>query len=239
MKNRMLASALATVLMCAAAGAQAEGWYSSLTGGVDSVDLSKNMLDTAFTAQMTAPVTARARTLTGYTSSFDDSSSVWGLNVGYQWGKFVAVEVGYVNLGKALYRGSFTSSDGNTATVDPTYGFSARFVNSGPTLAAVGILPLGDRFEVHGRGGILFSKSRFVLPSVVPVDPPLNAATPLTLTTREARERTQDPFVGVGAGWNVNDSFTLRVEYHKYLDVGDNDTGEADIDQISLSAVFR
>lgn len=238
MKYRLLASSVAAVMLCAgtAASAQAEGWYSSFTGGAGTIDLSKNTLDAALQPQMSTAVTARAGTLAGYTSTFDDSSGVWAVNVGYQWNRYFAVEIGYLDLGSAVYTAQFTNSDGNAATVDPAYSFGARFENSGPTLAAVGIFPFGDKFEIHGRGGVLFSRSRFTLPVV---NTAVTTSTPLTLTSREARERTSDFFVGVGGGWNINQDFTLRADYQRYLDVGDNDTGEADIDVVSLSILFR
>lgn len=241
MKYRLLASSVAAVMMCAGAvsSAHAEGWYSSLTGGAGTIDLSKNTLDTSFSAQMDAAVTARTRALDGYSSTFDDSSGVWAVNVGYQWNRYFAVEVGYIDLGQAAYTANFTSSDNDDLTTDPTYSFRARFENSGPTVAALGIFPFGDKFEIHGRGGILFSRSRFTLPVVDAATPPLTAATPLTLSSREARERTSDFFVGVGGGWNINENFTLRIDYQRYLDVGDNDTGEADIDLVALSVLFR
>ena len=238
MKYRLLASSVAAVMMCAGtvSSAHAEGWYSAFTGGVGTIDLSKNTLDTALQAQMNNAVTARAGTLAGYSSTFDDSSGIWAVNVGYQWNRYFAVEIGYLDLGQATYTATFTNSDNNVATVDPTYSFGARFENSGPTLAAVGIFPFGDKFEVHGRGGVLFSRSRFTLP----VDnTAVTTATPLTLTSREARERTSDLFVGVGGGWNINQSFTLRVDYQLYMDVGDNDTGEDDINVVALSILFR
>ena len=34
-------------------------------------------------------------------STLDDSLSVWGVQLGYRWGKYFATEVGYAKLGEA------------------------------------------------------------------------------------------------------------------------------------------
>jgi hypothetical protein len=43
----------------------------------------------------------------------------------------------------------------------------------------------------------------------------------------------------VGGAWNISDSYSLRLEYQRYLDLGDDDTGEGDVDLIGLSHLFR
>jgi hypothetical protein len=46
-------------------------------------------------------------------------------------------------------------------------------------------------------------------------------------------------FLGVGGAWNISNSYSLRLEYQRYLDLGDDDTGEGDVDLIGLSVLFR
>jgi hypothetical protein len=37
----------------------------------------------------------------------------------------------------------------------------------------------------------------------------------------------------------LNPSYSVRVEYQKFLDVGDDRTGERDIDRIDVAILFR
>jgi hypothetical protein len=56
----------------------------------------------------------------------------------------------------------------------------------------------------------------------------------------EAKDSSIELFAGIGAAWNISQSFALRVEFQHYFDVGDEDTtGEFDIDQISFGILFR
>ena len=110
-------------------------------------------------------------TPTNYVSgSVDDSGFGWGLNVGYEFNRFVALEVGYVDLGK--YRqegGSIVANYSTEALALPpelpaAFGVpaevSARIVSAGPTLAVVGKFPFGPGFSVYGRGGMYFADTR-------------------------------------------------------------------------------
>lgn len=208
MNSRLLVSGVAAVMICAGSvsAAHAEGWYFGLPGGVTSSDIAKSDLDAAYG-------------LAGSESSIDDSGSSWGADIGYQWGRHFAVEVGYVDLGEATYTAA-------------AYGLETSFQSNGPTVGAVGILPLGDRFELHGRAGVLFARTR--------ITERLVDDNGDVLAHNGIKGNSKDPFLGVGAGWNINPEYTLRVDFRRFLDVGDSDeTGEADIDQLYLSIVFR
>ncbi len=47
-------------------------------------------------------------------------------------------------------------------------------------------------------------------------------------------------FAGIGAAWNVNQSFAVRAEYQRFFDVGDDKKNyEQDIDVISVGVLFK
>jgi OOP family OmpA-OmpF porin len=55
-----------------------------------------------------------------------------------------------------------------------------------------------------------------------------------------ASETGFDPMFGIGGLFNISEKLGVRVEYEKFLDVGDeNVTGQSDVDLISASLVFR
>src|SRR5258708_881799 len=97
----------------------------------------------------------------------------------------------------------------------------------GPTLTALGILPLSPAWEIYGRAGVFFSKVT------------LDAGVGLNLSVMQASGfgfagsrstvtgHSVDPLVGVGAAWHLPGRMTLRAEYTRFIDVGEKDkTGE-------------
>ena len=80
---------------------------------------SKNYFDAVATARFGAPAS----------SSLDDSTDVWEVHAGVRFNRYVAAEIGYINLGRGSY----------VATYPPSFRYSVRFLCSGPTLPVLGI----------------------------------------------------------------------------------------------------
>ena len=206
-----LAVACAVVAMAPVSGALAEGFYFGASLGQAIVDLpSKESFDA-----LLGGVSA--------TSELDDTGDAWGVQIGFRFNRFVACVLGYTNFGKADYVAELTATPED---------YSVRYTSSGPSLSALGIFPIGERFDIHGRAGIIYADTR--------VRERLEDVTTGEFISVEAKASSTDLFAGVGASWNITPSFSLRVEYAKYFDVGDEDqTGEQDIDVISFGVLFR
>jgi hypothetical protein len=260
-KKTLAGLAIGCVLSTPAAFAEEyKGFYFGVWGGSGSVDLaSKRELDEVFSAILGQEVEDSSFTDNNNTptvatddvrydfalagvgdSSYDDSVSVWGVQVGYRWGKYFATEVGYANLGEASYRlpalVNVTQTPAGGVGISDTFGAERAvvFTSAGPTISALGMLPIGQRIDLHVRGGIYLADTR------------------LTNRIRDvetdfhniAHDRTDSSetelFAGIGGAWNVNENFTLRIEYQKFLDVGDDQkTGESDVDVFNLSVLFK
>lgn len=209
-----------------------EGFYFSAFGGATTVDFpNRGDLDALFIPILDAALAAEGLTNVGATSEADDSDEGWGVQVGYRFNDYVAAEVGYVNLGEALYEAIVTASDG----VLPPFPVetSLRFSTTGPTASVLGMFALNERFDIHGRAGILFADTR-LRSRIRTVGAPTNFA------HVEFDGSTQDLFAGIGAAWNINDSYTVRFEYMRFFDAGDEETsGEFDIDFITVGILFR
>lgn len=200
-----------------------EGPYFGLFLGKGLLDLSQSDLN-ALAARTTQPV--GGSTPSGR-SDLNDMDSVWGVQAGYRFNRFVAAEVGYVDLGKASYVANLSSTVG---AVTQNFHYRARFQSSGPTVAVLGLLPIGERFDVYARGGIYFADTRFR--TVVQ-----RAA---TTTSTERKAGTQELFGGAGFAWNINDDYALKAEATYFLDAGDDDrTGEASVTMLTLGITFR
>jgi OmpA-OmpF porin, OOP family len=255
--TRLLAGLmLGCVLSAPAAFAEEyKGFYVTAWGGTGEADFfSKGDYDALVIANLPSDVASipSALTLTGVgTSDLDDNLSVWGAQLGYRFNRYVAVEFGYVNLGELLYRlpgsvsGTYTFSvscgcDANTFTqVDvPLNGNIERatqITSTGLTGSVLGMFPLGPKFDLHVRGGLYMADTRVTdRIRYVSSDPVLNIAHGRTDASQT------ELFAGLGGAWNINESFTLRLEYQKYLDVGDDEkTGESDYDVLNISVLFK
>ena len=224
-----LAAALGLILGGTASADNATGFYFGLTGGATSVDFgSKHDFDTALIPTAAQLVVESGFDVVGIESSLDDSDLGWQLQIGYRFNSYVAAEVGYVDLGEAQYQAIITADDaGDTFPVE----VSARFMSSGPTAAVLGMLPLGERFDLHAKAGILFADTR-LRSRVHDVDFEAN------VRHREVHAGEKEMFLGIGGAWNISENYSVRLEYQRFLDVGEDDN-ESDVDMVGLSLLFR
>lgn len=196
-------------------------------------------------------------------SDLDDSLTPWGLQIGYRFNKWVAVEVGYVDLGEFLYRlpGQLSGGlgilcdldfclDENgdptivTVPVDGEFERSIQLTSTGITGSVLGMYPVTPSFDVHVRAGVYYADTRvtnrlryidetgqfgvFGLPEV------------FNLAHRREDASQTELLAGIGAAWNINEDFALRVEYQKFFDVGDDEkAGESDVDIINIAVLFK
>ncbi|MBU1397263.1 MAG: outer membrane beta-barrel protein [Gammaproteobacteria bacterium] len=144
------------------------------------------------------------------TSTCDDSDTAWKIYGGLEVNEYLAMEVGYADLGEAKYSGT----PSGTAEVH------------GMTMQAVGTFAITPSLSVIGRGGMNFlnlEKNGTI------------AGTP----TNNVGDTDVVWSLGLGAQYNLSKSVGLRAEWERYFDVGDADTtGEIDIDLISASVVY-
>jgi len=147
----------------------------------------------------------------------DDSDTGFKIFGGYQFNPNFALEVAYLDLGEAKLSGTDSFLGSTTATIEV----------SGFNFAVVGSFPVGERFELMAKAGLF----RWDLDA--------NASSSVFGSGSES-ETGFDPMFGIGASFNFTSKFGVRVEYEKFLDVGDEDTtGQSDVDLISASLVFR
>lgn len=218
--------------------AEETGWYFGLTGGLTSTNLSRSDIDRQIINGLAAELAEVDLLLTAaaVNSDIDDTDKGWSIDIGYRFNRYVAVEVGYLDLGEFLYNSSMllTVDDGPGGLPAAQFDLAAdqRVQVNGPFASVLGMFPISDAFDVHVRGGLLFSDTRARARSILDDDPD-------SFVSLEAKDSSKDFFAGIGATWNINQSYSLRVEYQKFMDVGDDATGEADVDLIGVSVLFR
>jgi hypothetical protein len=213
------------------------GWYFGVSGALTSTSQSKGDIDDGLIAALDQGLTDQGLNLAASAadSDLDDSDQGFGVHIGYRFNRWIATEVGYLDLGRFTYTSQLDLLVDDGAG-GPQQEFlvdaDARIEAKGPFASVIGIFAINDRFDVHVRGGLLFADTRVRVREVL-------EDVPDSFTSAEAKSDSKDVFAGIGGTWNIGDSYALRVEYQKFLDVGDDETGEVYIDALNFAILFR
>lgn len=220
MRNRNLAALAACLGVClisGPAGAAQPGLYVGGFYGDASKDIEQQPFDEfadfiAQEFQFTPGDTTR---------SFKDDDSAYGFLVGYRLTPYLAFEGGFMDLGKVRYRySSHGDFEGDPATLSMSFTSST----SGIAVSALGILPLSYRWEVYARGGVLIGSNDL---DIFLTDGVGRAS------DRQSKSST-DLLGGVGLSFSFAEIYQARLEYQRVFDAGEDETGEADVDLISI-----
>ena len=138
-------------------------------------------------------------------TSGDDTSVGWKVDLGYQFNKYLGVEGGYVNLNDMTLTSTITAPVAGTARTNAA--------SDGWTLAAVGSYPLSDKFSVMAKLG-----GAYVLSDIA-------ARTGTSQETMSADD--YQPYYGVGASYALLDNLSVRAEWERF------ETDEFDIDLLT------
>ncbi|HEY5808122.1 MAG TPA: outer membrane beta-barrel protein, partial [Povalibacter sp.] len=162
------------------------------------------------------------------TTSFDTKDSGYGFFGGYRLFNNLAFEGGYVDQGSVVYRDQSTGIDNEIGQSTWTQKVSSE--SKSMSVSALGILPLSYRSEVFVRGGIMFTNSIL----------DLHISNGTDSASDETHESDTDFLAGIGAGFTFAEIYTVRIEYQRVFDAGDENTDEADLDMaiIGVTVAF-
>lgn len=209
-KIAALAAGLAALAVhsAQAAGLDLHGWYAGVDVGQSHYGQKGDGLDGAFANRGLSSST-----------SIDSTDTGWGLDVGYQFNKWLAVEGGYIDLGRFDYDSRLPASAPGA--------ISGRVKSEGARLTAVGIIPLEHDFSLFGKAGIYDLRTR------------LEAGSSNGTDLGASHNHAGGTF-GVGASYDITKAISARVEWNRFLNANDNSaTGKADIDLVSAGLVYR
>jgi OOP family OmpA-OmpF porin len=150
---------------------------------------------------------------------FDGSDTAFKVLGGYQLMKYFAFELEYIDAGEAedIWRGEY---EGYSVKVTNTIGLS------GFNASAVGILPLGEKFSLLGKVGVIYwdadLKEKVYYEEFDNTD------------SFKDSDSGNDFSWGVGAAFDFTDHVGVRVEYQGF-EIEDVDTA----DLISGSVVWK
>lgn len=162
---------------------------------------------------------------TDFRLSVDDKS--WGFFAGYRWLPTLALELGYLQLGEVKYQSDDVVLD---TVVSPVVAYPATSRTtaelSALTLSALGIWPLTYQWEIFGRAGISFTETQWRT----------RADVETFGSGRFGDSKSHaDWLLGAGISYTFLDVYTLRGEFQRVFDAGDDDfVRSSDIDLVSL-----
>lgn len=207
--NKGIVALVSVIIAGSASIAQAGDFYVMGAVGRTSLDVNKGDIDNA----------VRSAGATALSSSLDKNDTGYKVQLGYQVNPYFAVEGGYVNLGKANYRASFTGGTAN-----------AEVKADGWNIAALGIYPFNDQFSIFGKLGVIDAK----------VTASATATGPAGSATASDSSTKLKPNYGIGAMYNVTKAVAIRAEYERFNKLGNSSTtGEANIDLLSLGVSYK
>lgn len=144
--------------------------------------------------------------------SCDNKDVGFKLLGGYKFNPYIAVEGGYVNLGKA-----------NLVVPVGALRANGEIKSSGVTAAVVASAPIQD-FELFAKLGLVYLDTK--------VD-----VSVASLGSASVSDNSTDVAFGVGAAYNFNKNVGVRVEFERYRAKFDGEKG--DIDLFSAGLQYR
>jgi opacity protein-like surface antigen len=214
-----------TLVLLAAGSAPAlaadSGFYVGATAGQSLFHQDRNDADGAILDAFSS----NGFGVASGSSSLDKTDFAFSGLLGYRVMPGFAIEAAYVDLGKLNYKFSGTVVDFQSFSATANLTAEAK----GPTLSALGILPVSPSWEVYGRLGAFFSKVTLT------ADISVNG---LHGSDSESANSV-DGLIGVGTAWHLGKNLALRAEYTRFANVGDKDkTGETNIDLFNLGVTY-
>jgi OOP family OmpA-OmpF porin len=193
--------------------------YSEFSGNQDENE--QNLIDI---------LTNTGNPFQSMSSSTENTDVGYQALFGYRFHRYFAAELGLAQFGDLT----------STAKTDMDFGDGAGFVPAsvtltftagGPILSAIGILPIGEKFELYGRLGYLFTSSERSLTSRVNGE---------SGGFGSAKGDSQNPVYGLGFAYHINQVYSIRGEYQQLDQLGqENRTGAEDVTVMGLGLVVR
>ena len=223
----LLSTAVALGLgLPAAAYAGDSGFYVGALVGRSSYDIPSADVATG-TIDLTPINGGPVTSVTVTSSTLDKNDTAFGVTVGYQFMKYVAVEASYLNLGKAKLSAAGTYTQAGTGQQPFTAG--GEFKSDGGAATVVGILPFGQGWSVEARLGGYFETTKYTV-----------TGSDATGSVSGSESKTNSHLLaGAGVGYAFNDNWSVHVDY-LYIDkVGDKNIYQTNVNMFSGGVRFK
>jgi OmpA-OmpF porin, OOP family len=147
--------------------------------------------------------------------SCDEKDTAWGVFAGYQVNRYFAVEGGWTDFGE-------TEASATVGGIPVNAAISAK----GWELVGVGSIPFTDQFSAYAKAGAF----RWRVRGSVAV-PGVGSAS--------ANDSGTDFTYGVGLRFDFTKVVGARLEWQRYNDVGSSNTGQGDLNLLTLGILVK
>ena len=228
----MMKTLIATALLGAAAGAQAQtadsGWYFGIgAGGSNYSDDIPKQIANAYTGNNLYKITD-ART----TDGSDRAAQVF---VGYKFTPWLALEIGYQDLGEA--RTHYDLAPINSPQGKPP-SVNGRYQSHDVNATVVGTLPINDQFELLARAGVSDVSLKYDERGIDVLGQ--------SFSKNYGGDDSTHPMFGIGAAWRLSPQFSLRLDLDRNFNVGrkfalhpDTNGRFDDIDAYTVNLIWK
>ena len=134
-------------------------------------------------------------------SSLQKDHAMWSAGIGYMASRNFGVEASYVHLGALRYSSAGTEPTKSSATAVTAIDLDIK--SRGPAVAALGVLPMSNFWQIDARAGVYAGKTTSTFLSAVDTD---------TRSGRLSKSSTS-LLVGVGTAVTVSSRCALRLDY--------------------------
>jgi OOP family OmpA-OmpF porin len=166
--------------------------------------------------RLTDSLKANGATVTAF--SKDERDTGYKLFVGKQLNRYLAVELGYFDLGKF----SFNSTTSGSGVFNGEAGFK------GANLDLLGQFPFTERLSLLGRVGMNYAKT----------STHFTGNRLMAVTGPDRSERKLNAKAGLGLEYKLSEALAVRGEMERYR-VNDAVGNRGDVDLLSVSLVYK
>jgi opacity protein-like surface antigen len=232
---RMLGQLLLLAMLARGADAAepATGWYIGASGGAAKHDVSKGgAQDSIVVGFDFGGFGGGILNVPRTTLETDEDSTGWRGLAGYRFSRYLAAELEYLDFGTSNIHETFVVDPGGILFPSPlTIENDFATDVSGPAVSALGLLPLGERFDLFLRVGVLFADAK-----VKTGHGELSISTLPDTTTYADRVWIG----GVGVDWNFAGRWSARLEYERSKEIEPNrDIAASHVELLSLGVLFK
>ena len=147
----------------------------------------------------------------------DERDTTYKLFGGYQFNRYVGMELGYFRLGRFAF----------DAVTEPPGGLNAGFRVEGANFDLVGTLPITDNFSLLARAGVQRARTRLIL----------NGTGAVVVSAPTAKDTQTDAKLGLGMQYAFSRSLMVRADVERFR-ISDALGNKPRIATYSVSLVF-
>jgi len=168
---------------------------------------------------------------TGWTD-VDDSDTAYSVGFGYEFNKYIAVEAGWLDIGKTSASASGTLTGtlyGKPYTATGTLTGEAE--TDGFYLGPIVSLPITEKFKAYAKIGVYFWDTDIEASAsgTITYDGTIYAGNAKV----QQSESGEDLYFGIGASYDIINNFTVRADWTRYEVMND------DVDVFAVGVVFK